>query len=206
LLDEPLAALDKKLRKETQFELIELQARLGTTFMIVTHDQEEAMTVAHRIGVMDRGRLMQVAPPSEIYEQPNSRWIADFIGDVNLIEGRVVSQGPEETLIEGRGGQRFRLRQTDRVNVGAIVWMAIRPEKVRISMASPADAAENCIAGRVWDIGYHGDSSIYKIKLDDGFIMKAMVANSARLVERPIERDLQVWLNWTPEAGVLLTH
>src|SRR6266853_5269293 len=89
LLDEPLAALDKKLRGETQFELMHLKQTLGLTFLIVTHDQEEAMTVADRIGVMDRGRLVQVATPPEIYEQPNSRWIADFIGDVNLVEGQV---------------------------------------------------------------------------------------------------------------------
>ena len=109
LLDEPMAALDKKLRGETQFELMQLQQKLGLTFIIVTHDQQEAMTVADRMGVMNEGRLIQVAPPSEIYEQPNSRWVADFIGDVNLIEGRVSEAGPAATVIESAAAGRLRV-------------------------------------------------------------------------------------------------
>jgi putrescine transport system ATP-binding protein len=208
LLDEPLAALDKKLREQTQFELMDLQKRLGTTFVIVTHDQEEAMTVAHRIAVMNQGRLAQVATPAEIYEQPNSRWVADFIGDVNLIEGRLVAAEAGSALIEDRSGRRMRLSSAPAADaaIGDTVWIALRPEKVRITATPPAATAENCVSGRVWDIGYLGDVSLYKVRLADGSEMKAAVANQTRMVERPIGWDDEVWLSWTPGAGVLLTR
>ncbi len=206
LLDEPLAALDKKLREETQFELMELQSRLGTTFVIVTHDQEEAMTVAHRIGVMDHGRLVQVGTPAEIYEQPNSRWVAEFVGDVNLIEGGIVSTGADATVIAGADGRHFRAAPMSELMPGMRVWIALRPEKLRIAATPPAENRENCLSGRVWDIGYLGDVSIYKVRLDDGNLMKASVANATRLIERPIGWDDQVWLSFTPEAGVVLTR
>ena len=205
LLDEPLAALDKKLRAETQFELMDLQARIDTTFVIVTHDQEEAMTVAHRIGVMHQGQLVQVATPSEIYEQPSSRWVAEFIGDVNLIEGRVVSANAQETVVAALDDKRIRVSQGSSAAVGATVWIALRPEKVRIGTEAPADTAENCVSGKVVDIGYLGDVSTYKVRLADGTMMKATVANATRLIERPIGWDDEVWLSWTPGAGVVLT-
>ena len=201
LLDEPLAALDKKLREDTQFELMDLQSKLGLTFIIVTHDQEEAMTMADRIGVMNHGRLIQVATPSELYEQPNSRWVADFIGDVNLIEGRLGDGG----VIESASG-RLRVAQTGEAKPGDTAWVALRPEKVRIALEPPAAAQENCVAGIVSDIGYLGDLSIYKVKLDSGLMMKAAVANVTRLVERPITWDDKVWLSWSPEACVVLTR
>src|SRR5216684_2330936 len=162
LLDEPLAALDKKLRGETQFELMHLKERLGLTFVIVTHDQEEAMTVADRIGVMDQGRLIQVATPPEIYEQPNSRWVADFIGDVNLIEGKVVEAGATATTVASARAAQLRACPCD-AKPGATVWVALRPEKVRIAREPPATAGENCVAGEVMGIGYLGDLSIYKV-------------------------------------------
>jgi len=205
LLDEPLAALDKKLRAETQFELMDLQARIGTTFVIVTHDQEEAMTVAHRIGVMHQGRLVQVATPSEIYEQPSSRWVAEFIGDVNLIEGRVASSSVQETLVAALGDKRIRLSSGSAAASGATVWVALRPEKIRIAAERPADTTENCVSGKVVDIGYLGDVSTYKARLADGTVMKATVANATRLIERPIGWDDEVWLSWPPGAGVVLT-
>src|SRR5438132_3717469 len=127
LLDDPLPALDKKLRGETQFELMQLQERLGLTFIIVTHDQQEAMTVADRIGVMDHGRLIQVATPPEIYEQPNSRWVADFIGDVNLIEGRVIEAAAGATVIESASAGRLRVATTGAAKPGDTVWVALRP-------------------------------------------------------------------------------
>jgi putrescine transport system ATP-binding protein len=206
LLDEPLAALDKKLRGETQFELMHLKDRLGLTFMIVTHDQEEAMTVADRIGVMDRGRLIQVAPPSAIYEQPNSRWVADFIGDVNLIEGRVIAADAVSTTIESTTAGKVRAAAAPEAKRGDTVWVALRPEKVRIGRQPSATADENCVAGRVWDIGYLGDLSTYKVRLDNGFVMQAAAANMTRLIERPIGWDDQVWLSWAPDAGVVLTR
>jgi putrescine transport system ATP-binding protein len=206
LLDEPLAALDKKLRGETQFELVRLQEKLGLTFIIVTHDQQEAMTVADRIGVMDQGRLIQVATPPEIYEQPNSRWVADFIGDVNLIEGRVVGGGLAGLVIASADAGQLRATSPAEAKPGDAVAIALRPEKVRITQEPPVSAGENCVAGQVWDIGYLGDLSIYKVRLDNGFIMKATVANMRRLVERPIGGDDRVWLSWAPEAAVVLTR
>src|SRR6266436_4966837 len=206
LLDEPLAALDKKLRGETQFELMQLQQRLGLTFVIVTHDQQEAMTVADRIGVMDHGRLIQVATPPEIYERPNSRWVADFIGEVNLIEGRVVDAGASETVIASVAAGRLRALSPTDAKPGDAVWVALRPEKVRIAHAPPPTDGENCVAGQVGNIGYLGDLSIYKVRLDNGIVMKAAVANVTRLVERPIGWDDRVWLSWAPEAAMVLTR
>jgi putrescine transport system ATP-binding protein len=205
LLDEPLAALDKKLRGETQFELMHLKDRLGLSFLIVTHDQEEAMTVADRIGVMDQGRLIQVAPPAEIYEQPNSRWVADFIGDVNLIEGRVVTVDAAGITLESASAGQVRAVAAAEIRLGDTVAVALRPEKLRIGLTLAA-ANENCVAGTVWDIGYLGDLSIYKVKLDNGFVMKVAAANVTRLVERPISWDDRVWLTWSPDAGVVLTR
>ena len=206
LLDEPLAALDKKLREETQFELMQLQEKLGLTFIIVTHDQQEAMTVADRIAVMDRGRLIQVATPPEIYEQPNSRWVADFIGDVNLIEGRVVESGAGGTVIASAADGQVRAAASTEAKPGDTVWVALRPEKVRIALEPPATAADNCVSGQVSNIGYLGDVSIYQVRLDNGFVIKAALANMTRLVERPIGWDDRVWLTWAPEAAMVLTR
>ncbi|HEY6256950.1 MAG TPA: ABC transporter ATP-binding protein [Xanthobacteraceae bacterium] len=206
LLDEPLAALDKKLRGETQFELMHLRQKLGLTFLIVTHDQEEAMTVADRIGVMDQGRLVQVAAPPEIYEQPNSRWVADFIGEVNLIEGRVAEAGPVGTTIMSPDAGTLHAAVAVDARPGATVWVAVRPEKVRISLEPPAAASQNCVAGAVWEIGYLGDVSIYKLRLDTGFVMKAAAPNMTRLIERPFRCGERVWLSWAGDAGVVLTR
>jgi putrescine transport system ATP-binding protein len=210
LLDEPLAALDRKLREETRFELMDLQLKLGLTFIIVTHDREEAMTVADRIGVMDHGQLAQVATPSEIYEQPNSRWVADFIGDVNLIEGRIAVAGPQ-MLVECPLGGRLRVAQNldatiGTPGVGATVWVALRPEKLKIATTEPADSSENCFAGQVLDIGYLGDLSIYKVKLDYGFVMRAAAVNQNRLRARPVGWDERVWLSFSPDCAMVLTR
>jgi putrescine transport system ATP-binding protein len=207
LLDEPMAALDKKLRAATQFELMDLQRRLGLTFIIVTHDQSEAMTVADRIAVMDRGRLMQVAPPAEIYEQPNSRWVADFIGDVNLFEGRV---GADGTSVEGTTLGRLRVAAPIEASPQATVWVAVRPEKMRIapgaaSAQQPA-AAENCVAATIVDIGYLGDLSIYRLRTADGAPVQAAVANTGRLAQRDAGWDDKVWLSFAPDAAVVLTR
>jgi putrescine transport system ATP-binding protein len=205
LLDEPLAALDKKLREETQFELMDLQKRLGTTFVIVTHDQEEAMTVAHRIAVMDHGKLAQVATPRQLYEEPASRWVAGFIGDVNLLEGAVVAIDAEGVAIAGAGGRRYRVAAAAcPVTPGQQVAVALRPEKLRFAAEKPVGAGENCVAGRVGDIAYLGDISLYKIRLDDGAVVTASRANASRLNDHAIGWDDQVWLTWTPDAGVLL--
>jgi putrescine transport system ATP-binding protein len=206
LLDEPLAALDKKLRGETQFELMQLQEKLGLTFIIVTHDQQEAMTVADRIGVMDHGRLIQVATPPEIYEQPNSRWVADFIGDVNLIEGRVAEYGAGGTVIASAAVGQMRAAGSTEIKPGDTVWVALRPEKVRIAQEPPATAADNCVSGQVSNIGYLGDVSIYQVRLDNGFVIKVALANMTRLMERPLGWDDRVWLTWASDAAVVLTR
>ena len=207
LLDEPMAALDKKLRGETQFELVDLQRRLGLTFIIVTHDQSEAMTVADRIAVMDRGRLIQVAPPAEIYERPNSRWVADFIGSVNLFEGRV---GNDEGTIEGTALGRLRAAGKINAEPGATVWLAVRPEKVRLTRyeVGPHEqaAAENGVAATVVDIGYLGDLSLYRLRTEAGVALQAAIANTEPLIARGIGWNDKVWLSFAPEATIVLTR
>jgi putrescine transport system ATP-binding protein len=186
LLDEPLAALDKKLRESTQLELMELQRRLGTTFIIVTHDQEEAMTVASRIGVMDAGRLEQVATPRELYEAPHSRWIAEFVGDVNLFEGQVASREANRLMIATKDAGAIVVAAPRQPITKALVAVAIRPEKVKLARhGSLADAVNghgiNRLEGVVTDVGYLGGLTIYKVKLDTGAVLRSSVANTARL-------------------------
>jgi putrescine transport system ATP-binding protein len=205
LLDEPLAALDKKLRDDTRFELMDLQRRLGLTFVIVTHDQGEAMIVADRIGVMDRGRLMQTAAPADIYERPDSRWVADFVGDVNLFEGRV---GTDGTSVEGTAAGRLRAAAPIDAEPGATVWLAVRPEKMCIAHEPPPPPpeSENTVAGTIVDIGYRGDLTIYKLRIADGSIVKAALANSGGSAARGIGWDDRVWLSFAPQAAIVLTR
>ena len=208
LLDEPLAALDKKLREETQFELTDLQQQLGLTFVIVTHDQEEAMTVADRIGVMDHGKLKQVSTPGEIYEHPNSKYVADFIGDINILSGKVakIDTAAHSVRLEGLPVPgAIELASDAACKKGDEVFFAVRPEKVRIALEAPANRAVNAIEGKVFDIGYLGDTSVYHVRLPTGSNLRAAVANTSRLVERPITWDDSVWLTWAPESGILLT-
>ncbi|HEY8566482.1 MAG TPA: ABC transporter ATP-binding protein [Beijerinckiaceae bacterium] len=205
LLDEPLGALDKKLREETQFELTDLQMRLGTTFVVVTHDQEEAMTMADRIGVMDAGRLVQVATPAALYEQPRTRFVAEFVGDVNILEGTV--SGGEEglwTIACGSAPAPLSIRDPDGTfHVGQGVAIAVRPEKMVIGR-EPSAGAANHLSGEVWDIGYLGDWTVYRVRLDDGRIVRASRANAARFVEDPITWEERVYVSFAPEAGVIL--
>ncbi len=207
LLDEPLGALDKKLREETQFELSDLQVDLGMTFVIVTHDQEEAMTLADRIAVMDHGKIVQIGTPSEIYEQPNSRYVADFIGNINLLEGNIVSAegGTVRLACAGTGAIIEVDRQELQAEVGDTAWFAVRPEKIGVSLSPPGDRSVNAVSGEVWDIGYLGDISIYHVRLATGATLKATVANATRLVERPITWEDKVWLSWSRDGGVVLT-
>ena len=210
LLDEPLGALDKKLREETQFELVELQERLGLTFVIVTHDQEEAMTMASRIAVMDHGRIAQVGTPAEIYEAPNSRYVADFIGDINIIEGKIAETAsalgaPGTVRIESEG-LSIAVDQECQAVKGDHVAFAIRPEKVRISLDAPADGSINAFYGEVWDIGYLGDFSLFIVRAEDGRFLRAAQANVSRLVDRPITFGDMVWLTWSRDAGLVLTR
>ena len=206
LLDEPLSALDRKLREETRFELMELHERLGLTFIVVTHDQEEAMTVADRIGVMNSGRLVQVAPPAEIYEQPSSRWVAGFIGDVNMIEGRVASSGLGHSMVESVAGGRLLVSHAADLAPGTHVWVALRPETIEVDTRAPMAGGENSFSGRVSEIGYLGGTSIYKIRLDSGVDIKASVVNRKRKSAQSVGVNDRVWLSFKPEGGVLLTR
>jgi putrescine transport system ATP-binding protein len=206
LLDEPLGALDRKLREETQFELTDLQVDLGLTFIIVTHDQEEAMTLADRIAVMNHGKIVQVGTPAEIYEQPNSRYVADFIGNINLLEGRVVNAAGGSVRMDcGGTGATVGVDQDLSASPGDTAWFAVRPEKIGVSLSPPVDRSMNAVEGQVWDIGYLGDISVYHVRLPTGATVKATVTNATRLVERPITWDDNVWLTWSRDGGVVLT-
>ncbi len=207
LLDEPLGALDKKLREETQFELLELQMTLGMTFVIVTHDQDEAMTMADRIAVMNHGQFVQISPPAELYEQPVSKYVADFIGDINLLEGRVTKNEPGTIILDSEmTGSRIEAVGESSAGMGDKVWFAVRPEKVAISLEPPRDPTINATEGTVWDIGYVGDVSVYHVRLNSGGTMRVSIANTQRVVERPISWEDKVFLTWTPDSGIVLTR
>lgn len=205
LLDEPLAALDKKLREETQFELMDIQHELGMTFIVVTHDQEEAMTMAHRIAVMDHGRIVQVATPAEIYEQPKTRFIAEFVGEVNILEGQVTGRdGGIWHVASGAAAMPLTVDDPDEVlQPGQAVAVAVRPEKMLMTREEPVDAA-NVLTGQVWDIGYLGDWTVYRVKLDSGAILRVTRANSTRFVDNPIDWDERIYLSFAPDAAVIL--
>ncbi|MBR0937567.1 ABC transporter ATP-binding protein [Bradyrhizobium jicamae] len=186
LLDEPLAALDKKLRESTQAELMELQRRLGMTFIIVTHDQEEAMTMAGRIGVMDAGRLVQVATPRNLYEAPATRWIAEFVGDINLFNGQVVGREHSRLAVATSDAGTLAVSELWPPVTKEIVSVAIRPEKVKLSRRAPAsdEGAShmiNRLEGVVVDVNYLGGITTYKVKLESGALVRSSMANTARL-------------------------
>jgi putrescine transport system ATP-binding protein len=204
LLDEPLGALDRKLREETQFELMDIQEKTGTTFVIVTHDQEEAMTVASRVAVMDEGRIMQVATPANIYEEPNSVYVADFIGDVNIIQGTATQSGPDGYAIQWHPDQPPIHAQTSRaLTDGQTTFVAIRPEKISISAEKP-EGAQNAVKGKIIDIGYLGNISTYHVEIPGGLMVKAQATNTRRLSRRGFTWEDEVWLSWTLTAGSVL--
>jgi putrescine transport system ATP-binding protein len=206
LLDEPMGALDKKLRQDTQFELMDIQEKTGTTFVIVTHDQEEAMTVASRIAVMDTGKIVQVATPDRLYETPNSVYVADFIGEVNLFAGNATPKNGTLTEIHWAEGQPAILgTATEPIPQGTRCHFAIRPEKVAISRERPKDRA-NTLQGKVLDIAYLGNISTYHVELATGKVIKAQTANTHRIARRSFNWEDPVWLSWTDTAGVILTE
>ncbi|PHP66266.1 polyamine ABC transporter ATP-binding protein [Zhengella mangrovi] len=206
LLDEPLGALDKKLREETQFELMDLQQDLGLTFVVVTHDQEEAMTMADRIAVMDHGKIKQVATPPEVYEAPSSRFVADFIGNVNLFEGPVSEVDPSGATIRGADGFAIHAANAGTARKDETAWFAIRPEKIRITSQQPEGAGPNSIDGEVWDIAYLGDMTIIHVRLDSGKVIRASMINSARGSDNPLTWGDRAWISFAPDAGVVLTN
>jgi putrescine transport system ATP-binding protein len=209
LLDEPLAALDKKLRERTQAELMELQRCLGTTFIIVTHDQEEAMTMADRIGVMDAGRLEQVATPRDLYEAPHSRWVAEFVGDVNLFDGEVTSRQHNRLTVSTGDGGTLVVAEPRQPVTKTGVSVAVRPEKVKLARCGPAPDAVNAAAinrleGVVTDVNYLGGLTTYKVKLDSGAEVRSSIANTARLDTDAYSASQRVVAWFTPDDCVVL--
>jgi putrescine transport system ATP-binding protein len=204
LLDEPLAALDKKLREHTQFELMSIQERTGVTFIVVTHDQEEAMTLADRIAVMDKGEVKQVGSPNEVYEFPSSKFVASFIGSVNSFEATVVArEKPHLRLAVPALGGEVMARDVPGVTEGQKVWLAIRPEKMRLTKERP-DAA-NAVAGHVKDLAYFGKDSLYRVALP-GALVQAHAVNARRGDEgtRVADWDEDIWVSFDPSAAIVL--
>jgi putrescine transport system ATP-binding protein len=205
LLDEPLGALDKKLREETQFELMDLQQNLGLTFVVVTHDQEEAMTMADRIAILDKGQVMQVATPAEVYEAPVSRFVANFVGNVNMLEGRVAERNAGSARITGASGAQILVENAGAAKAGDEVAFAIRPEKIKVSSKRP-DGTANAMEGEIYDLAYLGDMTVYHVRLVDGQVVKASALNSSRITEDPLSWNDKAWISFAPDAGVVLTR
>jgi putrescine transport system ATP-binding protein len=203
LLDEPLAALDRKLREHTQFELINIQQQLGVTFVVVTHDQEEAMTLASRIGVMNHGEIVQIGTPRQIYEFPATRFVADFIGSVNLFEGTLIEEKPDYLRV-----QCAELPASLRVDRGIAVlpqanlWVAVRPEKINLSR-EPPPSPDNWARGVIREIAYLGELSVFLVRLESGREIRATLANSARRPEEQFLRDMAVYLSWEASSPVI---
>lgn len=205
LLDEPLAALDKKLRKQTQFELANIQEKVGVTFIVVTHDQEEAMTLSSRMAVMDAGRFKQIGTPTEIYEFPDSRFVADFIGSANIFEGRVTEDSADHVRVKTEIAEIY-IDHGQSVKVGSKIWVALRPEKIRVTKTDQPSSGPNQISGVVDDIGYLGDTSIYKIELPDGQIIDVTAPNLTRPMNQSerITWEDKVNISWEPSSAMLL--
>ncbi len=206
LLDEPLGALDKKLREETQFELVKIQETLGVTFIVVTHDQEEAMSLATRIGVMNQGEIAMIGEPTEIYEFPNSRFVAGFIGSVNMFEGVVTEDEPDHVRIRSPElGSDIYVGHGVDCAPDQVLWYAIRPEKINLTRERPEGDA-NIVHGMVEDIGYLGDMSVYQVILDSGRRIRVTKTNVHRGDPDGIKWDEQVWCQWGDSSGSVLTN
>jgi putrescine transport system ATP-binding protein len=220
LLDEPLSALDKKLREQTQFELMNIQSQVGITFVFVTHDQDEAMALSTRIAVMNRGQVIQVGTPSEIYEFPQNRFVADFIGTTNLFEGTVrdgdrggARGGETGHLVVScpEAGCDLIVDEIGRFSSGQRVWIALRPEKIRLSKQKVLPAGwlgepVNQIKGTVWELGYLGNRSTYRIKTDTGKLVTVFAQNDRRTSEWSIDWSDEVYLSWSADGAVVLNQ
>jgi len=205
LLDEPLAALDRKLREQTQFELMNIQDETRITFVVVTHDQEEAMILSTRIAVMDSGRFLQVGPPKEIYEYPRSRFVADFIGTINTFEGTVSDVHDGGIAVESHdAGAELRALGNHGLQPGQRVCIAVRPEKIFISKQEPDNDDDTRIPGVVYDLGYFGNLSLYRIRLRTGRVIQVSAQNRTRSAERQLDWDDEVWVSWRPRSAIVL--
>ena len=206
LLDDPLGALDKRLREQTQFELINIQDQLGVTFVVVTHDQEEAMTLSTRMAMMDAGKFQQIGTPTEVYEYPESRLVANFIGSANMFEGRVSQSGPDHVVVTGKElGVEFNAEHTNSIMEGTKVWIAVRPEKITLSK-TPLDVTTNQLKGVVVDIGYHGKTSTYRIRISNDQIIEVSVPSQKRPKgdRQSIDWDEEIYMNWDQSNAVVL--
>ena len=207
LLDEPLGALDKKLREQTQLELVNIIEEVGVTCVMVTHDQEEAMTMATRIAVMSEGKVLQIGAPGDVYETPATRFVADFIGNVNLMEGSVEVDEPDHAIV----------RCTDCTHsvghaitgtIGMAVGVAVRPEKISLHAAEPAGMQEphNKVQGQIKDLAYFGSFTVYHLELPSGAVLKISESNIARHRENALTWGDTAWASWPPTAQVVLTQ
>ena len=205
LLDEPLAALDKKLRQHTQFELANLQYQLGTTFVVVTHDQSEAMTLAGRIAVMAEGRIAQVGTPGQVYEFPANRYVASFVGNINLFDGRVTAAGNGQLSVKCETlGSEMAVMSNGEIAPGSAICIAVRPEKITISRQAPEAKDRNVLKGTVWDLAYFGDQSLYRVRLKSGAELQVSAQNLRRSEKLTVEWDDEVFLSWEVASTVLL--
>jgi putrescine transport system ATP-binding protein len=206
LLDEPLSALDKKLREQTQFELMGIQSKVGITFVIVTHDQEEAMALSTRIAVMDHGRVIQVGTPAEVYEFPHNRFVANFIGTTNLFEATITdcTQG-RITVRCAEMDADFVVDDRGRFSLGQRVCLAVRPEKIRLSKTPSLEPRMNCLRGVVAELGYLGNHSVYRVKTPAGKLIIVSAPNMRRTADWSIDWSDEVYASWSADACVLLT-
>lgn len=207
LLDEPLAALDKKLREHTQFELMNIQDQIGVTFVVVTHDQDEAMILSSRIVVMHKGELIQCGTPKEIYEYPINRYVADFFGTINLFEGNVSRVDDKTMEVECKEiSTTVKALSSDTTRVNDQLTIAVRPEKISISKEAPEGEDLSILKGIVWDLGYYGNLSIYKVRTETGKVIQVSAQNRIRSAERVLEWDEEVYLSWDIQSSVVLTE
>ena len=204
LLDEPLSALDAKLRDEMRLELTRLQENVGITFIIVTHDQDEALSMASRIAVMDKGAVQQIATPSELYEQPATRFVADFIGKVNLINAQVVSSTAKKLVCDAKGLGKLELPHEGKAS-GSIA-IAVSPRSSRSRRASPRRAKAIKTEGKVRDVAYYGDTSHVVVRCNDDLELSVNVQNDTRAGGSGVERGQKVWIHWAPEDTLVLTE
>jgi putrescine transport system ATP-binding protein len=206
LLDEPLSALDKKLREQTQFELMGIQSKVGITFVIVTHDQEEAMALSTRIAVMDHGRVIQVGTPAEVYEFPHNRFVANFIGTTNLFEATITDCSPGRITVRcAEMDADFVVDDRGRFSLGQRVCLAVRPEKIRLSKTPSLEPRMNCLRGVVAELGYLGNHSVYRVKTPAGKLIIVSAPNMRRTADWSIDWSDEVYASWSADACVLLT-
>jgi putrescine transport system ATP-binding protein len=205
LLDEPLGALDKKLREQTQIELVNIIEQVGVTCVMVTHDQEEAMTMCSRIAIMSEGRFMQIGAPAEMYETPANRFVADFIGNVNLMDGTLDVDAADHCVI-GCADVKHYVGHGITGNESQAVTVALRPEKINLHKQQPSDTAHNAVAGEIKELSYFGSFTVYHLKLASGSVLKVSQANTQRHRDDELTWGDRAWASWTPSSQVVLTQ